>query len=41
VITAASVRWMPTRIIAIAAAVAAAWAILSMTEVSEFLYFQF
>jgi len=40
-ITAASVRWKPTRIFAVAAAIAAAWAILNMTEVSEFLYFQF
>lgn len=33
--------WMPRRAFALAAAAAATWAILGLTQVSEFLYFQF
>jgi hypothetical protein len=33
--------WTPRRAFALVAAAAAAWAILGLTQVSEFLYFQF
>jgi len=34
-------RWAPNRVWALGIAVAAVWALLGLTEVSEFLYFQF
>jgi hypothetical protein len=39
--TSRAVLWTPRRAFALVAAAAAAWAILGLTQVSEFLYFQF
>ena len=39
--TSSAVLWSPRRAFAVVAGVAAAWAILGLTQVSEFLYFQF